>query len=221
MRQALKLDLLSHDLPDGPAEPLPKQTAQDMLELYDPFDSLDLDELTSLDVKYHIEPGHEYVYCLHCVAWKQRYVASEAPKFFPCKAINPILIKRLWKGSDYKNIVYSLMPGYIFLFSAEPMDSGRFSNLDGTLRVLQYAGGGYALSEEDERLARWLLKYDGTIGMSTAIRVGDQTRIVQGPLKDHAGTIIDVNKRRRRAKVRINFSGSEWSIWMDFDFIES
>ncbi|MDR0396842.1 MAG: hypothetical protein LBH66_06035 [Oscillospiraceae bacterium] len=221
MQQAFKLNLLTPRLTDKPAQSPASRAVLDPLDLYDPFDSLDLEELKSLDVKYHIEPGQEYVYCLHCVAWKQRYVASEAPKFFPCKAVNPILIKRLWKGKTYKDIVYSLMPGYIFLFSAEPMDSGRFSNLDGTLRVLQYAGGGYALSERDEQLARWLLKYDGTLGLSKAIRVGDRTRIVQGPLKDHAGTILEVNNHRRRAKLGIALNKAEWSVWMDFEFIDS
>ena len=164
--------------------------------------------------------NQEFVYAVFAQAMKQQYVTHELPKFFPCKAINPVLIKRKWIGRECKEITYSLMPGYIFLFSNERMNPGRLRKLDGILSVLKYDDGAYALTEKDEKLARWLLKYDGTIGLSKAIREGDHIQIVQGPLKDNIGSITRVDKHRKRAKIELQFNEVVWPVWMDFEFVE-
>jgi transcriptional antiterminator NusG len=42
------------------------------------------------------------------------------------------------------------------------------------------------------------------IGFSTGIRVGTKVRIIDGPLKDFEGIIIDVDSRKGRAKVMLD-----------------
>lgn len=173
-----------------------------------------------LETMYPISAGFERVYVMHCAAWKQTYVTREASKFFPCTAVNPTIVRRKWIGHTYKEITYSLLPGYIFLFSTEDMDPGLFRGLDGYISILQYVGGRYSLTEEDENLARWLLKYNGTIGLSLVTTVGRKIKVVQGPMQDSNGVILEVNRQRRRAKVEIQFNGRAVPVWMDFDFIE-
>jgi len=190
-----------------------------MDELDDAFDFVDSSQ--SVDDLYPLSASQEYVYVVLAQAVKQHIVAHEIPKFFPCKAINPIVIKRKWTGSTYKEITYSLMPGYIFLFSNERMEPRKVRTLDGVLKVLQYDDGAYALTAEDERLARWLALYDGTIGVSQAVRAGDRIQVVQGPLKDNIGRVTKVDKRRQRAKVEFQFNDTVFSAWMDFDWVET
>lgn len=86
--------------------------------------------------------------------------------------------------------------------------------------MLQYADGTYALHQEDEQLARWLLKHDGVIGASKAIREGERIRAVEGPMKGYGGTIAKVNKQRQRALVEFQFDRRAWSVWMDFEWVE-
>ena len=186
----------------------------------------DLIEIDFEEPYFQIEEAYpmpaecEYVYAVFVQAVKQHIVAHEIPKFFPCKAMNPILVRRRWKQKTYKEITYSLMPGYIFLFSNEKMEPARVRKLDGVLKVLQYDEGQYALTEEDERLARWLAQYDGSIGISQAIQVGDRIQVVEGPMKDNIGKILTVNKHKRCAKVEFQFTGTVFNVWMDFDWLE-
>lgn len=143
-----------------------------------------------------------------------------APLVFPCKAMNPTIIRRKWTQGKNREVGYPLLPGYIFLFSDQAMDAARLLKIEGVIKVLRYADGSYALTEEDERLARWLLKHDGTIGVSRAIREGDHIRVAAGPLKDYEGFITRVNKQRRRAQIEFRFDQTVWSAWMDFDWVE-
>jgi transcription antitermination factor NusG len=174
----------------------------------------------ALEQEIAIQSGTEYVYCIYCQPQKQVLIARQIPKFFNCKAFNPIIIKRLWTGKQYRNQTYSLMPGYVFLFSSERIDPFVVRRLEGVEKIMQYGNGDYALSEEDERLARWLLRYDGTIGLSRAVKVGDRVHVVQGPLSDFAGTIIRMDLRRKRALINLSLHNNVWPTWMDYDFFE-
>jgi transcription antitermination factor NusG len=183
-------------------------------------DSFLLDCVAAIEELFPIEVGHEYCYCMQVRATSQHVITLEAPKFFPCKAINPILIKRKWTKDGFKEAKYSLMLGYVLLFSAERMEPSYFRSLDGVYKILQYADGAYALNDGDERLARWLLKYDGTIGISKAIRVGDTVQVIEGPLRDYLGKIQKIEWRRRRTYITFDFSGISWSSWLDLDWVE-
>jgi len=198
-----------------------------MVEVGSPVEIQELIELDSLDFGFDIEEAYplaaecEYVYAVFVQATKQHVVTKEMPNFFPCRAMNPILIKRKWTSGGYKEVKYSLMPGYIFLFSNERMEPARLWNLDGVLKVLQYDDGAYALTEDDERLARWLARYDGTIGISKAIREGSQIQVVEGPMKDSIGKVLKIDKRKQCAKVEFQFNDAAFYVWMNFDWVES
>ena len=177
-----------------------------------------LEDLTPIEELFPVVPSYEFVYCMQVRATSQHVITQEAPNFFPCKAINPIIVKRKWTVTGTKEIKYSLMPGYVFLFSPERMDPSAFRALDGVLKILQYGFGEYALNAEDERVARWLLKYDGSLGLSRAYRIGDTIKVIDGPLADKLGTIEKMDWRRRRALVRFKFDGSDWTSWLDVDW---
>ena len=190
------------------------------------METQDLIELDSLEPGFDIEEAYplaaecEYVYAILVQAVKQHIVAQEIHRFFPCRAMNPILVRRKWARGEYREVKYSLMPGYIFLFSSERMEPARVRNLDGVLKVLQYDDGAYALTEEDERLARWLSHYDGTIGISKAIQVGNQVQVIEGPMKDNIGQVMKIDKHKRNARVEFEFCGAVFNMWMSFDWME-
>ncbi|MDL2318923.1 hypothetical protein LJC74_07620 [Eubacteriales bacterium OttesenSCG-928-A19] len=131
-----------------------------------------------------------------------------------------MVARRKWVQGQPEEMMYSLFPGYVFLFSDAQMEAAALQQIEGVIRVLRYADGSYALHQEDERIARWLLHYDGVIRTSKAIREGDRIHVVEGPMKDCGGTIVKANKQRQRALVEFQFDRRVWSAWMDFSWVE-
>jgi len=135
--------------------------------------------------------------------------------------MNPILIKRKWVDGEFKEVKYPLLSGYIFLFSNEQMDPTVVHRLGGVQRVLQYGDKIFALAGYDEQLARWLARYDGRIGISQAIRVGNRIQVVEGPMKDNVGRILKVDMRKQCAKMEFQFCGSTFTVWTNFVWVET
>jgi len=173
-------------------------------------------------IEYDIDPvSAKYVYVVLTHEERQYSIANKIPNFFPCKAMNPILVKRKWVDGEFQVVKRPLMPGYIFLFANEQMDPTLVHRLSGVLRVLQYGDKVYALTGYDEQLARWLARYEGTIGFSKVLRVGGRIQVVQGPMKDELCRIKDVDQRKRCAKVELQFCGAGFFVWMDFEWVEA
>lgn len=132
-----------------------------------------------------------------------------------------MITQRKWVHGQAKDESYYLLPGYVFLFANERLYVSDLQRVDGVIRVLSGMDGAHELYGDDERFARWLLENDGVIGISKAIREGERIRVVEGPMADYGGTIIKVNKQRRRALVAFQFDGVAWSSWVDFDWVEA
>ena len=163
----------------------------------------------------------KYAYVVMTRDDRQYSIAEKIPKFFPCETLNPVLIKRKWVDGEYKEVECPLLSGYIFLYSNEQMDSTVIHRLGDVQRVLQYGDQVYALTGYGEQLARWLARYNGVIGLSKAIQVGDRIQVVQGPMKDELCKIISVDKHKRRAKVEIQFNRAAFHVLMDFEWVEN
>jgi transcription antitermination factor NusG len=58
--------------------------------------------------------------------------------------------------------------------------------------------------------------YNGELGVSKAVKIGDYVKIVQGPLADGMGTIIMMNRNSQRAKKKLSFNGRIWLTWLDY-----
>jgi hypothetical protein len=101
-----------------------------------------------------------------------------------------------------------------------PMDATKFSGISGVIRFLQNSYGDYALTADNERLARWLLKYDGYIGLSKAVNVGTRIVAKEGPLRDYIGVIRRIDKHRRNAGIEFDFGGMAMKMWLDFDWFD-
>ena len=180
-----------------------------------------MQELLSISEDVINPVSAKYVYVVLTHEERQLSITQKVPHFFPCETMTPILIKRKWVDGEFKQVKHLLMPGYIFLFSNERMDPSLVHRLSGVLKVLQYGDKVYTLTGYDEQLARWLARYGGMIGFSQAVRVGARIHVVQGPMKDDLCRITDVDKRKRCAKVELQFCGASFGVWMDYDWVET
>ncbi|GHU66163.1 hypothetical protein FACS1894184_03480 [Clostridia bacterium] len=199
----------------------PSMSDDELAGLLDSLDTmLHHERQKSIEEQFPIAPGREFVYCLQVMANRQNAIAVESPNFFPCKAISPLVVHRIWTKNGIEKRQRLLIPGYVFVFSDEAMNPKKFIDVSGVVRVLEYGYGEYALADEDERLARWLLKYDGTIGLSKAVNVGSRIVATEGPLRDYVGRVGRIDKSRRRAQVVFSFVNTAWKSWLDFDWFD-
>ncbi len=60
----------------------------------------------------------------------------------------------------------------------------------------------------------------GVLGALEAIEEGNQVRIVDGILNECNGRVVKVDKRKRLAKVEIEFLGENRAIWLAYRILE-
>lgn len=175
-----------------------------------------------IDEEFPLPNGLEYAYCLTCTTGMHFHVANMVRKLYPCTAFTPTVRNKQYAGyKQYEFVRSTLMPGYVFMFTKMRVDSFLpFREIDGFIKPLEYGVGEYRLSDNDMAIAKWLVHYEGELKESRVYRIGSKITPLTGPLKDRLCRIVEVNTRRQRAKVELDFNGNVFSAWLDFDVIE-
>jgi transcriptional antiterminator NusG len=106
----------------------------------------------------------------------------------------------------HRKVIRPLFPGYIFVYKEilAILKILRNSPLDGRLHPLLF---GHALAMVRETEMELLMKITGPTGLvktSQAILCKDRTVVINsGPLKDLPGSILYINKRKRKAVLQV------------------
>ncbi len=159
-------------------------------------------------------------YCVFCISGREQSVVQQIQKIDDHLAICPMIERHESHKGTLETYQQVLFPGYIFLYTTGDLRKQEILAIPSVLKFLTNDTGDPKLYGEDANFADWLLTHNGIIGKSKAVREGDRIRVVDGPMKDFAGTITMVNKQRRRAKVDFVFQGIARSVWMAFDWVE-
>lgn len=166
------------------------------------------------------EPTYSYG-CVFCTTGKEKFVAEQIQTACPQIRATPMRQEKYRTHQGKKSRIEAVvLPGYVFLES--PVESDLFQCLpkDYVIRLLTTDSGVWQLHGEDERFARWVLKYDGLLQFSKACKVGDRIRIISGPLKDMEGRIARIDKRGRSGQVVLTFNGRNIPVWLGFELID-
>ena len=115
-----------------------------------------------------------------------------------------------------------LFPGYLFL-EAETLDSVLFHAVrrtTGFVRFLKNNDDIRPLSPDDLSLIRHFLSYGEIIGESR-VTFNENNRIVvkDGPLAGLEGKIIKVDRRKRRAKVKLDMYENSFTVDFGFEIL--
>jgi len=112
-----------------------------------------------------------------------------------------------------------IFPGYIFV-SAENISDELFRfvrDLPGFYRFLESNDRIRALSGRDEEIVTHFIRFGDVIGKSAVTFDENQRiRVISGPLEGLEGAIVKVDKRKQRAKVRLDLYNE--SFLVDFGF---
>ena len=114
-----------------------------------------------------------------------------------------------------------LFPGYVFFRAAE-LDGREVmavQGIQGVIRLLRYEEGSYALSEEDLAFIGWIWRRGGTLDVSRAYREGDRIRVIDGPLKDYEGLIVQVNRKRKSVAIQLPGKSMLGKIWCSVELL--
>ena len=121
-----------------------------------------------------------------------------------------------------KKVLAPLFPGYLFLETEDltPMMIRALKRISGFVRVLESNQDPRPLSGRDLELVRHFLGF-GEIVRESKVIFDENRRIevVEGPLKGLEGRIVKVDKRKGRAKVRLDLYSDSFLVDLGFEIM--
>lgn len=155
---------------------------------------------------------------------QEEYIKEALEEFVgdQLKLMVPKRILKERKTGKWHRVKRNLFPGYILVkgnitqeiyykIKDSPVAVNLLKNEDGPQEIAQ---------RELEILNILIENEEGDIGISTAYKEGEKVVINSGPLVGLEGYIQDIDKRKGRAKVKIDFLGETKTVQLGIDFID-
>jgi transcriptional antiterminator NusG len=145
---------------------------------------------------------------------------TKIPMFFPQRKID---IRRRGKFIQTQSAVF---PGYVFVEVEDQetilKDQWFFRRTDGFIRFLRSNQNITPLAGKDLEIVLHFIKRAGPIAGKSKVYFNDNSRIVvvEGPLMGLEGKIIKVDKRKGRAKIKLDLYDDSFAIDLGFEIIE-
>jgi transcriptional antiterminator NusG len=116
-----------------------------------------------------------------------------------------------------------LFSGYVFI-ETEKIDTELYKTIKQTpdfFRFLKSNQNITPLSDRDLAIIKHFISF-GEVANASKVYFNEADRIVvaEGPLKGLEGNIVKVDKRKRRAKIQVNFSDNSFFLDLAFEVIE-
>lgn len=152
-------------------------------------------------------PGQEEILAKSC----KDHISAAALQdafFFRCE--------RLWKagGGNWKRIVKSMFPGYVFLQSDTPKTLSReLAQYRDFTNVMEEPGYLISLYEDEEESLKKLCGSSHCLALSYGYRENGVNYILDGPLKGLENRIIQADWHRRFARVELPIARRNTIIW--------
>lgn len=169
-----------------------------------------------------MEERFEYIRCLFCVTGREQNVVRSLESTQGLVAVFPQKLKPIWRKGGWTEELFTLFPGYVFVYSHRPILFSAFGADPNVVRALSYDKGGTEgyLVGRDRDFALSLLRSGGVIGALDAVQEGDQVRICEGALLDCIGRVVKVDRRKRLAKVEMEIMGDLRGVWLAYQLLE-
>ena len=159
-----------------------------------------------------------HVYCLFCQTQRARTVAEVLQCRGYGRAFTPRVICRHRVKGETVDCPYDLMPGYVFLFSAERIaDFAVFRRTEGVGHVVGRAEDQYELVGADQAFALQLYEADGLISPMPLVHEGTHVRLLNPLFENHHGSVTKVDYKKQRARVEFMFDNERWITWVAID----
>jgi transcriptional antiterminator NusG len=143
------------------------------------------------------------------------------PIYFPQRALD---IRRAGKIIHTKSAIF---PGYIFIETDNDDDilnyHWAFRRTDGFFRFLRSNQNIVPLADRDLELVLHFIKQADALAGKSKVVFDENSRIsvIEGPLAGLEGRIIKVDKRKGRAKIRLDLYDASFTIDLAFEMLEN
>ncbi|MDR0910752.1 MAG: hypothetical protein LBM77_13435 [Spirochaetaceae bacterium] len=165
-------------------------------------------------------------YCLFCETGKEIAVEDEL-KRHNLQVVESHKERLVWGTDGGKTKAarrfIPLIPGYIFIASDIEADAQFWKDiteLPGVYYPLKYGDGTHALRGNDLKFVIWLENQSGLIRPVKAFKKGNRVIIIEGPLKEMGGTVLEINPKRKCAKIQLHGEGIQLSLWLQYELID-
>jgi transcriptional antiterminator NusG len=141
------------------------------------------------------------------------------PLYFPQRRID------IRRGGLIRQSIAAIFPGYVFVEIDEEGDilthQWAFRRTDGFFRFLKSNQNIMPLADRDLELVMHFIKKVGPVAGISKVYFNENARIVvtEGPLMGLEGKIIKVDKRKGRAKIRLDLYDDSFAIDLAFEVI--
>lgn len=161
-------------------------------------------------------------YCLMCRTGQELHVIKLVSRYAPeLTVLTPVRILPEKVAGKWRNREKALLPGYIFLYSDLEFQPNIRLMSRHFFKYLSYELGSRQLIGNDKSYAEWINKYQGKIQPSKIMTIGDRIRVIDGPLVDSFGTIVKLDKHKRRVWVKVDFDGQQRLICLGAQFVDA
>ncbi|MHB8063502.1 MAG: transcription termination/antitermination NusG family protein [Ruminiclostridium sp.] len=162
------------------------------------------------------------VYCIFCKSGSEDVIADRIAKLSPeLEAIIPVRTLQEKKKGTWISSKQHLIPGYIFLYGEEEIGFQQVKQVLDVYKILDYDVGSRQLVNNDYEYAMWIYRHCGNIDTSKVVLEGSLIRVVDGPLLDGVGTIVRIDRHKRRAWVEMDFSGKKHTVSLSIEDVTS
>ncbi len=151
-------------------------------------------------------------------------VAQKAVAGAPVRLLWPRRSLRIKRGGSWKESLSPIFPGYIFV-QAESVDAALYGSVKtapGFVRFLPTNESIAPLERADQELLSHFLSFGELVDKSVVFfDEHRKIRVVSGPLRGLEGRIVKVDRRKGRAKVRLEMYQDSFEIDFGFESLEA
>ena len=155
-----------------------------------------------------------YAYCLFCETQRCADLARLIETVHGLRCISPQIIQRKWVRGRETEERHAWLPGYIFVYAAEAvLPPLPFS---GIIRCLGHG----PLIGQDLAFADMIRQRDGVLGTVRLAQEGDRCTLNDPLWQGVQGTIVKLDRGRKRCCVEFVFDQVPRRVWVGYDLIE-
>ena len=168
-----------------------------------------------------LEGDYLKAWCVFCRTGLEKDVAQFVTTLNGrVEAIAPVRVLQEKRKGKWEQREQILFPGYVFLYSEEEIKLELIKKSPGLYKILDYEAGLKELQGRDYEYSMWIYRHHGHIGTSKVLTEGRTVKVIDGPLLDGSGTIVKLDKHKRRIWVEFEFDGQVRVVSLSAECVE-
>ncbi len=125
------------------------------------------------------------------------------------------------RGGKWYYTIKPLFPGYVLINGHIGTEEYyQLKNIPGLIKLLKSEYEPLKIGEEELRIISQLVCSDEAIGFSDVLLENGKVAVVDGPLVSMEGYILSIDRRKGRAKVKLNFLGEERTVELGVNVLQ-